>query len=164
MNLEQEMKAYFDGWFFSIDYERDRTVTVAVAKDFIPSHRPKFAPEDEEHISPRTHQWTDLEDQTILEMRRAGNIFREIGKALGFSTSAVQNRYSELRVKLRLRNEPLVLRNAKYPLELEARVVELRKQGRGFEEIGPLLGMTRKQANHLFRRYRDRKRREEGRA
>lgn len=161
MNLEKELKEFLDGWFFSIDHERCRTVTTAVDVDFIPSHKPKYSPEDEEFISPRTHQWTDVEDQTILEMRRAGNIFKQIGEALGLSTSAVQNRYHELRVRHGLLNEPTVLRNPKYPLELEARVVEMHDNGLGFHEIGPQLGMTRQQANHLYRRYRERKERRE---
>lgn len=156
--LEQEMKAFLDGWFFSIDHERGRTISTDVPVDFIPDHRPKYMPEDEEcRNNNNAHRWTEVEDQTLLDMRRQGHTFREIGKALGLSGSPVQGRYALLCTKLGLRRVSAVrTESMKHSMELEARIVEMRIKGMGFPEIGDRVGLPREIVNAIFRRYRDR--------
>lgn len=161
MNIEQEMKAYFDGWLFSIDYERNRTVSTSVPIDYIPSHKPKCTmDEDESRNQNLGHRWSEVEDQTLLEMRRAGNTFREIGKAMAMSGSAAQRRHQDLMMQQGYMPPKRRFKPLKFSLELEARVVEMRDKGMGFHEIAPIVGIGRVQANELYRRYKLRQQRE----
>jgi len=161
---EAAMKAYFDGWFFAIDFERGRTVSTEVPRDFIPDHKPKYTMDDEDKPNNNAHRWTVNEDATLLEMRRAGNTFRQIGAAVGLSGSSCQCRYHVLRTALGLKAEPRHTKPLKFSLEVEARIAELRERGMGFDEIGPLVGLTRQTANEIYRRYRRRKERMEAAA
>lgn len=162
MNTEREMKEWLDGWFFAIDHERNCTTSTPVDRDFIPSHRPKYVYAEDGPVSNNnSHHWSETEDAIMLEMRRAGNTFREIGKALSLAGSTCQRRFKELLevqgfTPPKRKHKPL-----KWSLETEARVVAMREMGMGFHEIGPVCGMTRQQANELYRRYKDRQKREE---
>jgi hypothetical protein len=157
MHTEADMKAALDGWFYKMDFELGRVRAIEVSANHIPDHTPSrsFEEYDDDRPPPNAHRWTAQEDETLLTMRRHRHTFREIGEAMGMSKSSIQNRYEVLRTRLGLSNDAPV-RQSKYPEEMLERIRQMRETGMGFDEIGPLFGLTRVQANTLHRDYKRR--------
>lgn len=111
--------------------------------------------ETEPHSNARF--WRPEEDDTIFTMRSAGERWSAIAKAIGVSMATATKRYHQICVARGV--EPLsneLTASRKFTPEQAARVVELRKAGLQFAEIGEILGIDRIKANHIFLRWQKR--------
>ena len=148
---EAYMKAYLDGWFFTLDHERGRVLSNSVPLDYIPDHRPKFL-YDAEVENPNAYPWSESEDLRILELRRQGMTFREIAKVFNMANSSIVKRFRQIEPP----KKPKEVRESKYSFDLEARIVGMRLRGMPYPEIGKLVNLTPTTVRDIFRRYRKR--------
>lgn len=153
---EAQIRQALDGWFYTLDHEKGRTIGIEVPADYIPSHKPKYDASGDVEVH-YGHQWTAVEDATILAMREAGNSFRAISAAIGMSVTAVTRRHSALVPGHR----PRVARRRWHSDEIVQRVLALREINLPFPEIGREVGVTKQQARDIYRHHQLRKAREE---
>lgn len=153
MTNEEYIKSKLDGHFFTFDLQRERIRTVKVPLDYIPEHRPAYLI-DYENKNDNSHIWTPAEDDTIFTMRNEGMTWAVIAPAVKLAATTVLIRYEELcllRGVQPLSNE--VTRARRFPPDTERKVVEMRRSGMQFREIGPALGIKTNQARHIFIRW-----------
>ena len=153
MNAEQIIKDALDGWFFTLNAAQQVTKARKVAKDFIPSHLPRFI-HDEETQPVRGKQWTEAEDALLKKLYDNGYSFKEMGKAVGVGPSAANYRWQELCLKWGI---PTCTRqmNVKYPPELYAKVAHMKNVRRmTFGQISEELDMTRNQIAGIWKRWK----------
>lgn len=154
MITELEMKQKLDGWFYTYVSESQMVKARKVPVDFIPSHKPKML---EEYEKPKTaYQWSQREDDLLIEVRHKNKSWREVANCLRMSPSAVRNRYLEL---CRQRNMPeykIVVRPPEV-LAIESRILSLRDDDKSFSEIAAILSITRNQVAGIVQRIRRRR-------
>lgn len=153
MNAEQIIKAELDGKFFHFNAEKQKTIVRRVSKDFIPDHTPKFSIVPEAP-SVNARKWTQEEDEQLISMFQQGVSYKEMGRAIGVSTSAAINRYRVLCLKHGLETTRRDL-NERHSDEVCHRVAYLKVVKKfSFLEIGAELLLTRDQVAGLWKRYK----------
>ena len=153
MDAEKVMKEALDGWFFTVDHITHLTRAREVPANYIPNHKPRYH-YDEETAPARGRQWTEAEDTVLIRMFEAGYTFREMGKAVKASQSAVNVRWQELCLARGIQNKrrsPL----EKYPAELYPKVAHMKTvEELTFRQIAAKLNMNANQIAGIWRRWR----------
>lgn len=154
MTTELEMKQALDGWFFTYNAHNQSVSRRKVPTDHIPSHKPKMLEEDEK---PKTaYQWSQWQDDMVVELRHKNLSWRQVSKYLRMSASAVRNRYLELCRKRNMPEYRMVQRPPEVQ-EIEHRIMALREQDRSFSEIASILDITRNKVAGIVQRIRRRR-------
>lgn len=153
MNLEQEMKEALDGKFFTFSPFTQEVKTKKVSKDYIPSHRPNGM-YDEETMKPKGRKWTDEEDALLFKMWENGYSFKEMAKAIGGSTSAINVRWQEICLMRGIQPKRHNL-NEKFPPDVYQKVGYLKVvKNMTLRQIARETGMTVNQIAGIWRRYK----------
>ena len=150
---EDRMKAWLDGWFFTLDFAQGRTRSMVVPLDYIPDHRPILVEQEKGAVIYTKKPWSTEEDATILEMRADNAKWIAIAETIGRSAHAVRDRYRKLRGERRLDAYTGRIRHTK-PVTpaVKAKIVQLRADGWSFGQIAKELGLTNNQvADHYHR-------------
>ena len=156
MTTEQEIKEALDGWFYSFDFENGTVTCTAVARNHIPTHRPRWWEIGIEALraNGNAHNWDDDQDDLIVARRASGVAFGLIGKEMGLSESCVVKRYKVICTQRGIRPARRAARTRKYSPEIEARIVELRQGGKTFSDIAHILKLPRAAVYEIYRTYR----------
>lgn len=152
MTTELEMKEALDGCFFVYNEAKQAVTCRKVPKNHIPNHKPKML--EEGTLAKTGYQWTPSEDELLIELRHKNLVWRDIGKYIGLSPSAVRFRYIEL-CRARGMAEHKVERK-QTTCTLERQIMNMRRDCMSFAEIGEALGITRNRVAGIVQRVRRR--------
>jgi DNA-binding CsgD family transcriptional regulator len=152
MTTELQMKAELDGWFYVYNCTRQEVIKRKVAKNYIPSHKPRMLDDDQK--PEMGYPWKPSEDDMLIELRHRDHTWREVGKFFRMSPSAVRNRYLWLCLK-RGMQEHKIERDFQVT-EQENRIMALRAENKSFNDIAELLNLTRNQVAGIIQRVRRR--------
>lgn len=163
MTTEQEMKAALDGRFYWFDRSFERVGCSLVPKDYIPDH----APEAEEETNAacvesgrkggmtKRREWTQAEDEMLLELRAQGLRWQHVGKQLGRGDKGARARYVELCKAREIAPTPCKRAKRNCLTERHKReIVKMYSEGMTFAEIDQSLGLPDFWARDFITRYR----------
>src|ERR1019366_4375 len=91
-------------------------------------------------------KFTDEDKQKILELKDQGFSSSEIGKILNIGESSIRKLYKSLEIPKQNGGYYISKIRSSLTLEIENRIIELNKEGRGQQVIADILGLTR---NHV---------------
>ena len=154
---EDRMKAWLDGWFYTLDCAQGRTRSTVVPVDYIPDHRPILVNQERGPMTFNRKPWNAEEDATLLEMRDAHAQWITIARAVGRSSHSVRRRYVSLREE---RNQDTYTGHHRLTKRvtpaLKAKIVAMKADGHSYTKIAKALGLTVAQAVHHYHRIANR--------